>query len=98
MILLLFHPLVWHAEQGPLSGQLTQACVAKFESSKDALFLVPAIPGMQRPQVLQVISLHSSQVQQSSLLGSSGLQPRDSLACKAWVFFGLFSDFLLFWR
>ncbi|KAA6422560.1 MAG: hypothetical protein FRX49_07421, partial [Trebouxia sp. A1-2] len=45
---------VWHAEQGPLSGQLTQACVAKFESSKDALFLVPAIPGMQRAQVLQV--------------------------------------------
>lgn len=74
MLLLLCHPPVWHAEQGPLSGQLTQACVAKFESSKDALFLVPAIPGMQRAQVLQVTSLHPTQLQHSSLLGSSGLQ------------------------
>ncbi len=63
---LLLHPLMWHAEQGPLSGQLTQACVAKFEGSKDALFLVPAIPGMQRAQVLQVTSLHPSQLQQFS--------------------------------
>lgn len=84
-LLLSIDLLVWHAEQGPLSGQLTQACVAKFESSKDALFLVPAIPGMQRAQVLQVTSLHPSQVQQSSVLCSSGLQSPDSLACKAWT-------------
>ncbi|DBB00785.1 TPA: hypothetical protein ACH3X1_000717 [Trebouxia sp. C0004] len=51
LLLQMLHVLT---EQGPLSGQLTQACVAKFESSKDALFLVPAIPGMQRAQVLQV--------------------------------------------
>lgn len=51
LLLQMLHVLT---EQGPLSAQLTQACVAKFEGSKDALFLVPAIPGMQRPRVLQV--------------------------------------------
>lgn len=43
-----------NAEQGALSGALTQACVERYDSSKDAHFLLPAIPGMQRPAVLQV--------------------------------------------
>ena len=42
------------AEQGALSVPLTKACVQRYESSKDALFLLPAIPGMQRPAALQV--------------------------------------------
>ena len=41
-------------EQGALSGPLTQACVERYESSKDAQFLLPAIPGMQRAAVLQI--------------------------------------------
>ena len=41
-------------EQGPLSSALTSACVERYESSKDAHFLLPAIPGMQRPAVLQI--------------------------------------------
>ena len=42
------------AEQGALSAALTESCVERFQRSKDARFLLPAIPGMQRPAVLQV--------------------------------------------
>ena len=42
------------AEQGALSEALTQSCVERYERTKDARFLLPAIPGMQRPAVLQV--------------------------------------------
>ena len=42
------------AEQGALSGALTQSCVERYEHTKDARFLLPAIPGMQRPAVLKV--------------------------------------------
>ena len=45
------------AEQGPLSAALTKACVDRFDRGKDAQFLLPAIPGMQKPHVLQVGTL-----------------------------------------
>ena len=48
------HVLCGVAEQQPLSDALTKACLQRFEVSQDARFLIPAIPGMQRPAVLQV--------------------------------------------
>ena len=42
------------AQQQPLSDALTKACFERFQASQDANFLVPALPGMQRPAVLMV--------------------------------------------